>query len=111
MQIRRGFFLHQTWSSETVHLTNFPKGRDQNMEPTHPHGQVENATASPAGGSPDPVGKTATFSCDLYPRWLSLRIKSINSLRVDARERKAPRMALVIITDPGFLIPRIVMQV
>src|SRR5690606_9405762 len=27
MQIRRSFFLHQTWPSETVYLTNFPKGR------------------------------------------------------------------------------------
>jgi len=29
------------------------------MEPTHPHGQVENPTASSAGGSPD--GKARRF--------------------------------------------------
>ncbi|MGI6299635.1 MAG: hypothetical protein ACOX52_01035 [Verrucomicrobiota bacterium] len=29
------------------------------MEPTHPHGQVENATAPSAGGSPDPDGKSS----------------------------------------------------
>ncbi|MGI6301558.1 MAG: hypothetical protein ACOX52_10955 [Verrucomicrobiota bacterium] len=27
------------------------------MAPTHPHGQVENATASSAGGSPDGDGE------------------------------------------------------
>ncbi|MGI6300490.1 MAG: hypothetical protein ACOX52_05435 [Verrucomicrobiota bacterium] len=29
------------------------------MEPTHPHWQVETATAPSAGGSPDPDGKAA----------------------------------------------------
>jgi hypothetical protein len=31
----------------------FGKGWDQGMDPTHSHGQVENATAPSAGGSPD----------------------------------------------------------
>jgi len=34
-----------------------PKGREQSREPTHSHGQVENATAPSAGGSPDPDGQ------------------------------------------------------
>jgi hypothetical protein len=34
-----------------------PKCMDHGIDPTHPHGQVENATASSAGGSPDPDGK------------------------------------------------------
>jgi hypothetical protein len=38
---------------ETVYLKKIPKGREQGVEPTHPHGQVEHATASSAGGSPD----------------------------------------------------------
>jgi hypothetical protein len=29
-------------------------GRDQGMDSTQPHNQVENATATSAGGSPDP---------------------------------------------------------
>ncbi len=29
------------------------------MEPTHPHGQVENATAPSAGGFPDPNGEVS----------------------------------------------------
>ncbi|MGI6301238.1 MAG: hypothetical protein ACOX52_09310 [Verrucomicrobiota bacterium] len=29
------------------------------MEPTHPHGQVENATAPSAGGFPDPDGEVS----------------------------------------------------
>ncbi|MGI6302567.1 MAG: hypothetical protein ACOX52_16135 [Verrucomicrobiota bacterium] len=42
------------------------------MAPTHPHAQVENATAPSAGGSPDgdggQVGKAATFSDNRQPR-------------------------------------------
>ncbi len=52
---------------KTVYLINIPKGRDQSMDPIHPHGQVENATAPSAGGSPDldgevRLGKRRTFS-------------------------------------------------
>jgi len=42
------------------------KSRLQSMELTHPDRLVENATAPSAGGFPDPDGKAATFSDDLY---------------------------------------------
>ncbi|MGI6299670.1 MAG: hypothetical protein ACOX52_01210 [Verrucomicrobiota bacterium] len=63
---RPSCFRNRFVQPETVNLKNSPKGRDQRIGPTHPHGQVENATATSApsaGGSPD--GKAATFSDDL----------------------------------------------
>ena len=36
------------------------------MNSTHPHGPVENATALSAGAFPDPGGKAAAFSDDLW---------------------------------------------
>ena len=53
LQIRRSCLLYLPWSSETVYLKTSPKGGDQSMNPTHHQGEVENATASSAGGSPD----------------------------------------------------------
>ena len=45
MQIRRSCFQQLPWLAETVNQKNPPKRRGQIMEPTHPQGQVENATA------------------------------------------------------------------
>jgi hypothetical protein len=66
MQIRLGFFLQLPWSAET-HFTNIPaqKAWFRGMDPTHPHNQVENATAPSAGGSSEFVLRVSkeTRSC------------------------------------------------
>ncbi|HCF95032.1 MAG TPA: hypothetical protein DEW46_08220 [Verrucomicrobia bacterium] len=49
-------FQQLPWSAETIDLTIYPTGRVQSQEPTQPDGQAGNATASSAGGFPDPDG-------------------------------------------------------
>jgi len=43
------------------------------MDPTHPHGQLETATAPSAGGSPGPDGERRARSCVASRPWLPIR--------------------------------------
>jgi len=64
MYLHRSRFQQLPWSAETIYLKIHPKGRVQSQEPTQPDRQAGNATASSAGGFPDPDGKADTFSDD-----------------------------------------------
>ena len=61
LQIRRSWFQQLPWFAENSISKKTPKGEDQSTDPTHPRGQIENATAPSAGGSPDPDAKAANL--------------------------------------------------
>jgi len=50
-------FLQLPWTAGKGYPPLSEKWLDQGMDPTQPHGQVENVTAPSAGGFPNLVGK------------------------------------------------------